>query len=198
MAAISSGVADPAVSSITDTRYCIGSSPMVFGRAPSWRPLTPATNTTAPIRHGLPRLLSRTSGRAGQAGPTWRMRLANVHGARSAGVQDEEQEAQETAPLSLIVVGKELAGSIRRGRGLADGRYPEARGGEGVGHRVQRPVPKTHQRGLAARGPLGGQVGGREVVCLVARIAVHQRNGKGMVDGHDEPSAGLEHAPQFG
>jgi hypothetical protein len=117
---------------------------------------------------------------------------------RLADLQDEEQEAQETASRSRVVVGEELAGSIRRGRGLADGRYPEACGGEGVGHRVQRPVPETHQRGLAARGPLSGQVGGREIVGLVARLAAHEGNGQGMVDGHDEPSAGLEHAPKLG
>jgi hypothetical protein len=78
-----------------------------------------------------------------------------------AGVQDEEQEAEE-GPPGRNVVRKQLAGGIRRGRWFADDRYPEASGGEGVGHRVQRPVPETHQRGLAARGPLGGQVGGRK------------------------------------
>jgi len=29
-------------------------------------------------------------------------------------------------------------------------------------------------------------------------IAVHEGNGKGMLDGHDQPAAGLEHASQLG
>src|SRR6266516_8207992 len=52
MAAISSGVARPAVSSITETRYCISDHLLWFG-APSWAAAHPATNTSA-LRHRLP------------------------------------------------------------------------------------------------------------------------------------------------
>ena len=41
-------------------------------------------------------------------------------------------------------VGEQLAGA-GAGCWLADDRYPEAGRGEGVGHRVQRAVPETHQ-----------------------------------------------------
>lgn len=44
---------------------------------------------------------------------------------RLAGVQDEEQEAQEAPPVR-DVVGEQLAGGIGRDRWLADDRYPEA------------------------------------------------------------------------
>ncbi len=43
---------------------------------------------------------------------------------RLAGVQDEEQEAQEALPVRDFV-GEQLAGGIRRGSWLADDRYPE-------------------------------------------------------------------------
>src|SRR5260370_42142840 len=86
---------------------------------------------------------------------------------RLAGVQDEEQEAQE-APPARDFVGEQLAGGIRRGCWLAEDRYPEAGCGEGVGHCVQRPGPETQQRGLAVHGPLIGPGGGRGVIWLVA------------------------------
>jgi hypothetical protein len=109
-------------------------------------------------------------------------------------VQDEAQEARVVREL----VGQQLAGGIRRGRWLADDRYPEAGRGEGVGHRVQRPGPETQQRALATCGPLNGVVVGRELIGFEAGLAVPQVLCEGMVNGHDEPSAGLEHAPQLG
>ena len=33
---------------------------------------------------------------------------------------------------------------------------------------------------------------------LATALAVHEVNGKRMVDGHDQPASGLEHAPQLG
>src|SRR5260370_12336311 len=110
---------------------------------------------------------------------------------RLAGVQDEEQEAQE-APPARAFVGEPLAGGIRRGGWLAEDRYPEAGCGEGVGHCVQRPGPETQQRGLAVHGPLIDPVVRREIIGLVAGLAVPQGYGKGVVNGHDEPSAWLE------
>ena len=112
-------------------------------------------------------------------------------------MQDEEQEAQEAPPVRHFV-GEQLAGGIRRGGWLADDRYPEAGCGEGVSHCVQRPGPETQQRGLAVHGPLIDPVVGREIIGLVAGLAVQQDCGKWMVNGHEEPSAGLEHAPQLG
>jgi hypothetical protein len=41
-------------SSITEIRYCISDHLLWFGGAPRGRPLTPTTNTSAPIRHVLP------------------------------------------------------------------------------------------------------------------------------------------------
>src|SRR5581483_6447885 len=61
MAAISAG-AEPALSSITETRYCISDRLPWLGGAPRGRPLTPATNNSAPIRHRLPDILQRPSG----------------------------------------------------------------------------------------------------------------------------------------
>jgi hypothetical protein len=87
------------------------------------------------------------------------------------------------ADLSARTSGEQLAGAWCGGW-FADDRYPEAGRGEGVGHRVQRPVPETHQSGLAAHGPLFGVVVGREIVGLAAGLAVHDVNRKGMVDGH--------------
>src|SRR5260370_37441211 len=82
------------------------------------------------------------------------------------GLQDEEQEAQE-GPRGQIRedVGEQLAGAWCGGW-LADDGYPEAGRAEGVGHRVQRPVPETHQSGLAAHGPLCGVIVDREIVGL--------------------------------
>src|SRR6266508_6370938 len=57
MAAISSGVARPAVSKITETRYRISDHLPWFGAPHVGGPLTPATNTPAPIRHRLPNVL---------------------------------------------------------------------------------------------------------------------------------------------
>src|SRR5690242_16435481 len=54
MAASSSGVARPSWSEITETRYCISELLLWYGGRPRGRPLTPATNTPAPIRHRLP------------------------------------------------------------------------------------------------------------------------------------------------
>jgi hypothetical protein len=59
-----------------------------------------------------------------------------------AYLQDEEQEAQE-APAAGEVVGEQLAWGIGRDSRLADDRYPEAGCGEGIGHRMQWPVPET-------------------------------------------------------
>src|SRR5258707_10968653 len=62
MAACSSGVARPAVSSITETRYCILDHLLWFGGAPRGRPLTPATNSSPPIRHRLADFFQGLSG----------------------------------------------------------------------------------------------------------------------------------------
>src|SRR5450755_2879064 len=80
------------------------------------------------------------------------------------GLQDEEQEAQE-GPRGLVRegVGEQLA-SAWCGVWLADDGYPEAGCGEGVGHRVQRPVPVRQHGALAAEGTLLGPLEGREIV----------------------------------
>src|ERR1700677_1478501 len=69
MAAISSAVSGLAESWITETRYCIPIISCSSGDAPRGRPLTPATNTSAPIRHDLPDFLSRTFWYADEPGP---------------------------------------------------------------------------------------------------------------------------------
>src|ERR1700744_2539747 len=69
MAAISSGVARPAVSSITETRYCISDHLLCFG-APLVGGLTPATNTSAPIRHRLADFFQELSGPPAVNDPT--------------------------------------------------------------------------------------------------------------------------------
>jgi hypothetical protein len=51
---------------------------------------------------------------------------------------------------------------------------------------------------LAAEGPLFGPVIGREIVGPAPGQALDAVDGKGMVDGHDEPAAGGQHAPQLG
>src|SRR5260370_35264667 len=71
---------------------------------------------------------------------------------RLAGVQDEEQEAQE-APPARDFVGEQLAGGIRRGCWLAADRYPEAGHGEGGGHCRQLPGPEPRQRAPARTRP---------------------------------------------
>jgi hypothetical protein len=86
----------------------------------------------------------------------------------------------------------------RRRIWLTDDRDPEAGRGKGAGHRVQRPVPEAQQGGLAAEGVFLGPVRGREIVELAAGLVVHDGNYKGMLDGHEQPAAGLEHAPQLG
>ena len=50
--------------------------------------------------------------------------MASCFAWRSAGVQDEEQEAQE-APPARDAVGEQLAGGIGRDGWLADDRYPD-------------------------------------------------------------------------
>jgi hypothetical protein len=94
-------------------------------------------------------------------------------GLRFTCVQDEEQEAQEAPPVR-DVVGEQLAGGIGRDGWFADDRYPEASGGEGVGHRMKRPGPETQQSGLASRGPLCGVAVGREIVGLETDLTVPQ------------------------
>jgi hypothetical protein len=116
---------------------------------------------------------------------------------RLAGVQNEEQEAQEASPVR-DVVGEHLAGSIRRDGWLAYDRYLEACRSESVGHRVQRPVPETEQRALSPRGPFNGVVVGREIIRLGAGSRVPRGFRERMIDGHQEPPAGLEHAPYLG
>ena len=111
---------------------------------------------------------------------------------RPAGQRQEAQKARLGRE-----VGEQLAGR-RHGLWLADDRYPEAGRGEGVGHRVQRPVPEAHQGGLAAHGPLLSPVIGREIVGLAPGQALNAVDCKGMVDSHDEPAAGRQHAPQLG
>jgi len=69
---------------------------------------------------------------------------------------------------------------------------------ERVGHRVQRPGPEAHQGGVAAHGPLFGSVADREVVGLAPGLALPEIDRVRVVDGHDQPSAGLQHAPQLG
>src|ERR1700730_18835037 len=61
MAAISSGVAAPVLSSITETRYCISDHLLLHG-APSRAAAHPATDTFAPIRHRLPDVFQGHSG----------------------------------------------------------------------------------------------------------------------------------------
>jgi hypothetical protein len=124
---------------------------------------------------------------------------ANIRG-RVAGISrpaGRKQEAQE-ARVVRNVVGEQIAGGIRRGRGLADDHYPKSGRCEGVSHRVQRPGPETQPDALAARGPLRGVTVGREIIGLEAGLAMPQVLCEGMVNGHDEPPTGLEHAPQLG
>src|ERR1700722_10776792 len=64
MAAISSGGGSSFESWITETRYCIVDHLLWFGGAPRERPLTPATNTSAPIRHRLADFFPGLSARA--------------------------------------------------------------------------------------------------------------------------------------
>jgi len=112
------------------------------------------------------------------------------------GVEDEEQEAQE-ARLLREQVGEQVAGFRYRVR-FADDGDTEAGRGEGVGHRVQRPVPEAHRDRLTAHGPFRGPVVGREIVDLFPFLALEPDDGEGMVDGRDQPAAGLQHAPQLG
>jgi hypothetical protein len=63
---------------------------------------------------------------------------------------------------------------------------------------MKRPGPETQQSGLASRGLLCGVAVGREIVGLETELTVLQVLSEGMVNGHDEPTAGLEHAPQLG
>jgi oligopeptidase B len=111
-------------------------------------------------------------------------------------VQNEEQEAQE-ARLLRELVGEQLAGFRHRVR-FADDGDAEAGRGEGVGHRVQRPVPEAHRDGLAAHRPVLGPVVGREIVDLLPGLALEADDGEGMVDRRDQPAAGPQHAPQLG
>src|SRR5262249_26650537 len=188
--ASSPGVRFPAALTSTSGWHCIPGSP---SPQPSDNPdQVPASILEPEVPAGRRQDQPPSSGETqsprhhGQL-PAWRL----------AGVQDEEQEAQ-VAPPVCDVVREQLAGGIRRDGWLADDRYPEAGRGEGVGHRMQRPGPETQQRGLAAHGPLSDVVVGREIIWLEAGLAVPQVLCEGMVNGHDEPSAGLEHAPQLG
>src|SRR5262249_38445084 len=92
---------------------------------------------------------------------------------RLNGGQDEEQETQE-APLVCHVVREQLAGSIRRDSWLADDCYPEAGGGEGVSHCMQRSGPETKQCGLTVHGPFIDVVVGLEIVGLTTLLALRQ------------------------
>jgi oligopeptidase B len=111
-------------------------------------------------------------------------------------LQDEKEEAQEPRLLREHV-GEQLAGFRHRVR-FADDGNPEAGRGEGVGHRVQRPVPEAHRDGLAAHRPVLGPVVGLEIVDLLPGLALESDDGKGMVDRRDQPAAGPQHAPQLG
>ena len=113
-----------------------------------------------------------------------------------AGVQDEEQEAR-VGREHAEALGVHLA-SGRNGLWLADHGDPKAGRGEGVGHRVHRPVPEAHQGGLPAHGPFLGPAVGRQIAGLAPGQEIDRLDCKGMVDGHDQPAALCQHAPQLG
>jgi glutamate-1-semialdehyde 2,1-aminomutase len=168
------------------------------------RPMPPGSGRSGPrVGHSSPLTVSGKAVRieswtreSRRVASSLRARPPRAAARQLAGLQDEEQEAQE-ALLGREVVGEQLAGG-RHGLWLADDGDPEASRGEGVGHRVQRPVPEAHQSGLATEGPFLGPVVGREIVGPAPGLTLDSVDGEGMVDGHDQPAAGLQHAPQLG
>src|SRR5215471_17327564 len=164
--------------SLSTSSWSCGSTPLASTRSACTRPIKPSTTSSPATTAGCTSLTVPRLTRPGWSPARWAIRtcatrsptcwrnpftgrpvdtMAKLLAWRLAGVQDEEQEAQEAPPVR-DVVREQLAGGIRRDGWLADDRYPEAGRGEGVGHRVQRPGPKTQPGGLAAHGPLSDVV----------------------------------------
>jgi hypothetical protein len=91
-------------------------------------------------------------------------------------------------PRGLAISSREQLADFRHRVRFADDGDPEAGLGEGIGHRVQRPVPEAHLDGVAAHGPFLGPV-------AASRAEVSGTDGmRSMLAGpaaDDAPPAGL-------